>query len=52
MGDTTWSEFPVNNGEELLLHYGIAIEIHSPLVLLNIFLHFSWREGFRNLIIS
>jgi len=36
MGDTTWPEFHVNNGEVLLLHYGIPIELRSPLVLLNI----------------
>jgi len=50
--DTTWPEFPVNNEEGLLLLYGIPIEILSPLVLLNIFVHFVWREVIRNLIIS
>jgi hypothetical protein len=52
VGDTTWPEFPVNNGEGLLLHYRIPTEIPSPLVLLNIFVHFAWREGVRNFIIS
>lgn len=52
MGDTTWPEFPVNNEEEFLLHYGIPVEILSPLVLLNNFVRFAWREGARNLIIS
>lgn len=45
-------EFPVNNEEELLLRYGIPIEIRSTLVLFNIFVHFAWREGVKNLISS
>jgi hypothetical protein len=52
VGQTTRPEFPVNNGKKLLLHYGIPIEIVSSLVLLNILVHFSWRDGVINLMIS
>jgi hypothetical protein len=52
VGDTTWPEFPVNNGEELQLRYGMFVEIRFVLVLLQIFVHFAWREDVRNLIIS
>jgi hypothetical protein len=52
VGCTTWPEFPVNNEEELLLQYGLPIEILSPLVLLNVFVHFARRKGVRNLITS
>jgi hypothetical protein len=52
VGDTIWPKFPVNNGEELLLHYGIPIEIRSPLMILNIIVHFVCRDGVRKLIIS
>jgi hypothetical protein len=52
VGDKTWPEFLVNNGEKFLLNYGIPIEIRFSLVLLNIFVHFARRGGVRNLIIS